>query len=211
MLNDTSSPLQLLRTRRSGRPRDMVEPGPDEDQLREMLSIAMRVPDHGKLAPWRFVIVRKGDRPALERVLQQAFRLSCPEPSRAELDAVTRFAHQAPTLVVVLSSPIPGHKIPVWEQQLSAGAACMNLLNAAHALGFTGGWITGWPTYSEVVRRSFGREGESIAGFMFIGNPANPLEERVRPDFGKVVSVWAPNPDTSASPGDDAAEVAHQP
>jgi nitroreductase len=193
MLNDRSSALQLLRTRRSGRPRDMVAPGPDEDQLREILSIAMRVPDHGKLSPWRFVIVRKQDRAALETLLQRAFRTGCPEPTRPELEAVTRFAHQAPALVVVLSSPIEGHKIPVWEQQLSTGAACMNLLNAAHALGFTGGWITGWPTYSDEVRRAFGRQGESIAGFLFLGTPGMPLEERARPDYDRVVSSWNPN------------------
>ncbi len=192
MLNDRSSALALLRTRRSGRPRDLVAPGPDAEQLREILAIAMRVPDHGKLSPWRFVVVRKEDRPALEELLQRAFRAGCPEPTRQELEAVTRYANQAPALVVVLSAPVVGHKVPVWEQQLSAGAACMNLLNAAHALGFAGGWITGWPTYSEEVRRAFGRDGETIAGFMFIGTPGMPLEERVRPDYDRVVSTWAP-------------------
>jgi nitroreductase len=193
MLNDRSSALSLLKTRRSGRPRDLVEPGPDEAQLREILSIAMRVPDHGKLAPWRFLVVSKEDRPALETLLHRAFRVGCPEPTRQELEGVTRYARQAPVLVVVLSSPIEGHKIPVWEQQLSAGAACMNLLNAAHALGFAGGWITGWPTYSEVVRRAFAREGESIAGFMFIGTPGAPLEERPRPEYDRIVSRWEPS------------------
>ena len=192
MLNDRSSALSLLRTRRSGRPRDLVAPGPDDAQLREILSIAMRVPDHGKLAQWRFVVVAPEQRPALEALLQRAFRIGDPEPTRPELEAVTRFAHQAPALVVVLSSPVRGHKIPVWEQELSAGAACMNLLTAAHAFGFAGGWITGWPTYSELVRQAFGREGESIAGFMFIGTPAAPLEERVRPDYDRIVSRWAP-------------------
>ena len=192
MLNDHSSALQLLKTRRSGRPRDLVEPGPDAGQLREILSVAMRVPDHGKLAPWRFVVVRKQDRPALEALLNRAFRIGCPEPTRQELEAVTRYANQAPVLVVVLSSPIEGHKIPVWEQQLSAGAACMNLLNAAHALGYAGGWITGWPTYSEEVRRAFGGKAESIVGFMFIGTPGAPLEERPRPDYDRIVSTWAP-------------------
>lgn len=191
MLNDRSSALQLLKTRRSGRPRDMVAPGPDEAQLREMLTVAMRVPDHGKLTPWRFVIVRKEDRPKLEAVLRRAFQAGGPEPTRAEFEAVTRFANQAPALVVVLSRPVPGHKVPVWEQQLSAGAACMNLLHAAHALGFTGGWITGWPTYSDEVRRAFGGHGESIAGFIFIGTPGLPLEERPRPDYDQLVSTWA--------------------
>lgn len=193
MLNDRSSALQLLRTRRSGRPRDMVEPGPDADQLREILTIAMRVPDHGKLTPWRFVVVGKQDRPALQTLLEKAFRAANPAPTRPELEAAARFANQAPTLVVVLSRPVAGHKVPVWEQQLSAGAACMNLLNAAHALGFTGGWITGWPTYSEEVRRAFARaESEIIAGFLFLGAPGLALEERVRPDYEQVVSDWRP-------------------
>ncbi|HEX8443329.1 MAG TPA: nitroreductase [Allosphingosinicella sp.] len=193
MLNDRSSALSLLRTRRSGRPRDLIEPGPDAEQLRDILSIAMRVPDHGKLSPWRFIVVRKEDRPALEALLHRAFRIGCADPTRPELEAVTRYANQAPALVVVLSSPIEGHKVPVWEQQLSAGAACMNLLNAAHALGFAGGWITGWPTYSDEVRRAFGRDGETIAGFMFIGTPGTPLEERPRPDYDRIVSTWAPS------------------
>lgn len=192
MLNDRSSAFSLLSTRRSGRPRDLVAPGPDEAELRDILSVAMRVPDHGKLSPWRFVIVSGHDRPALATLLHRAFRIGSPQPTKPELEAVTRFAHQAPALVVVLSSPVESHKIPVWEQQLSVGAACMNLLNAAHALGYAGGWITGWPTYSEAVRQAFCRNGESIAGFMFLGTPGQPLEERPRPDYGRIVSAWAP-------------------
>jgi nitroreductase len=192
MLNDLSSPLSLLRTRRSGRPRDMVAPGPDPDQLREILSIGMRVPDHGKLTPWRFVHVRPDQRAALETLLQRAHRESNPEPARNEVEAVTRLAHQAPTLVVVLSCPVQGTKIPVWEQQLSTGAACMNILHAAHALGYVAGWITGWPTYSETVRQAFANPGETIAAFIYIGTPGHPLEERPRPDFARIVSDWSP-------------------
>jgi nitroreductase len=197
MLNDLSTPLSLLRTRRSGRPRDLGAPGPDAVQLREILTIAMRVPDHGKLAPWRFLVIEQEQRPALETLLHAAFRVGCPEPTRPELEAVTRFARQAPALVIVLSSPVASHKIPVWEQQLSTGAACMNLLNAAHALGFAGGWITGWPTYSEQVRKAFCRDGESIAGFMFLGTPGQTLEERPRPDYDKIVSSWTPRQDAT--------------
>jgi nitroreductase len=192
MLNDRSTPLSLLRTRRSGRPRDLVAPGPDADQLRQMLEIAMRVPDHGKLAPWRFVHVPREERPAFAELLHAAFRIANPEPSRAEIEAVERFAHQAPSLVVILSSPVEGTKIPVWEQELSCGAACMNLLHAAHAMGFAAGWVTGWATYSAEVNRAFAKEKERIAGFVFIGTPANPLEERPRPAFDYVVSEWSP-------------------
>ena len=192
MLNDRSSPLALLRTRRSGRPRDMVEPGPDPDQLRQILEIAMRVPDHGKLAPWRFVHVPKERRGDLAELLHNAYRKENPAPARLELEAVDRLAHQAPALVVALSSPVEGTKIPVWEQELSCGAACMNLLTASHAIGFTAGWLTGWPCYSEEVRQAFARENERVAGFIYIGTPANPLEERQRPAYDFVVSEWTP-------------------
>jgi nitroreductase len=103
---------------------------------------------------------------------------------------VDRLAHQAPTLVVALSSPLEGTKIPLWEQELSCGAACMNLLLAAHAMGFAAGWITGWAAYSEDVRRAFARDGERIAGFIYIGTPANPLEERPRPPLDRILSDW---------------------
>ena len=192
MLNDRSSTLALLRTRRSGRPRDMVAPGPDAAQLRQILEIGMRVPDHGKLAPWRFVHVAREQRPDLAALLHRSFRTHNPEPTRAELEAVDRLAFQAPELVVVLSSPVQGTKIPVWEQELSCGAACMNILTAAHALGFAGGWITGWACYSEEVRQAFARADERLAGLIYIGTPGNPLEERQRPAYDFVVSEWVP-------------------
>lgn len=192
MLNDLSSPLSLLQTRRSGRPRDMVEPGPDGEQLREIIRIASRTPDHGKLAPWRFVHVPKASRHAFAELLHRAYRKSNPDPTRLELEAVDRLAHQAPTLIVVLSSPVESTKIPLWEQELSCGAACMNLLSGAHAMGFTGGWITGWATYSEEVRLAFARDNERLAGFIFIGTPGTPLEERTRPALEYVLSDWSP-------------------
>ncbi len=91
------------------------------------------------------------------------------------------FAHQAPVMVVLISAPVREHKIPVWEQELSCGAVAMNLLHAANALGYVGGWITGWQAYNDRVRAAFCDEGERIAGFIFIGTPGNPLEERPRP------------------------------
>lgn len=192
MLNDTSSASSLLKTRRSGRPRDMMEPGPDGTQLREIMRIASRTPDHGKLAPWRFIHVPKHRRDALAELLHRAYRKDHAEPSRLETEVVDRLAHQAPTLIVALSSPVEGTKIPLWEQELSCGAACMNLLSAAHALGFTAGWITGWAAYSEEVRLAFAREHERIAGFIYIGTPAHPLEERTRPALDYIFSEWSP-------------------
>ena len=187
--NDRSTPLALLATRRSGKPRDMVAPGPDAGQLAAMLEIAARTPDHGKLAPWRFVIVPDDRRARLAEVIVAAYRAERPQAGRTEIDALAGFAHQAPTLVVVLSSPRQSH-IPLWEQELSAGAACMNLLHAAHAMGFVGGWLTGWPAFSDAVRDAFGTAPERIAGFVFLGSAGRPLDERPRPDMGRVVSTW---------------------
>lgn len=192
MLNDLSSTLSLLETRRSGRPRDLVAPGPDADQLRRILAIATRSPDHGKLHPWRFVHIPQDRRDAFAGLLDTAYRIDNPAPGRLEIEANERFARQAPELIVALSSPVEGHKIPLWEQQLSCGTACMNLVLAAHAMGFAAGWVTGWAAYSPAILAAFGAPPERIAGFLFLGTPGNPLEERLRPDYDEVVSEWAP-------------------
>lgn len=191
-LNDLSSPLSLLETRRSGRPREMVAPGPSEVELEHILTIAARTPDHGKLAPWRFVIVAPGQRDALADLLAKALPESSPDCGPAHYEKAAAFAHQAPTLVVLLAAPVANHKIPVWEQELSVGAAAMNLLGAAHALGFVGGWITGWAAYSDRVRDAFCEPGERIAGFMFLGSPGCELQERPRPALEAVVRHWTP-------------------
>jgi nitroreductase len=192
MFNDLSSPLALLHSRRSGRPRDLVAPGPDAAELREILSLAMRVPDHGKLHPWRFVHVPRDRRADFAALLDQAWRADHPAPGRLELEANERFARQAPELIVALSSPTVGHKIPVWEQELSCGAACFNLELAALAKGYAAGWVTGWAAYSPIVLAAFGAPPERIAGFIFLGTPDAGLEERMRPDYDEVVSEWQP-------------------
>lgn len=189
--NDTSTPLSLLRTRRSGKARDLIAPGPDAAQLQDILEIAARTPDHGKLAPWRFVVVPGQARNAFAARLVDAYRAERPTASALEIQTMEQFAQQAPTLVVVLHSPKVGSKIPLWEQELSVGAATMNLLHAAHAHGFAGSWLTGWPAFSDAVRDMFGAAPERIAGFVYIGTQSKPLEERPRPDFDAVVSNWA--------------------
>ncbi|WP_404714305.1 nitroreductase [Sphingomonas sp. MMS24-J13] len=190
MFNDLSSPAALIATRRSGKPRDMGAPGPTPEQLDRILSAAIRVPDHGKLAPWRFVVVPGEKREAFAAMLERAYRAERPDPGKVELEAVRQFALQAPALVVALSAPAHASHIPIWEQELSAGAACMNLLIATHAEGLVGGWLTGWASYSTMVRDAFGKEGERIAGFIFIGTPTRELEERPRPERDAVTSVW---------------------
>ena len=191
-LNDRSSPLALLETRRSGRPREMVAPGPSEAELARILAIAARTPDHGKLFPWRFVTVATSQRPALADLLARALMKDDPDANPAHFAKAAEFAHQAPSLVVVLSAPIADHKIPLWEQQLSAGAAAMNLLLATHAMGYVGSWITGWQSYSGTVRTAFCAPGEQIVGFFFLGSPERELEERPRPSLATLVRPWSP-------------------
>lgn len=192
MFNDLSDLNAYLATRRSGRPRDMIAPGPSADQLRDIVAKASRTPDHGKLAPWRVVHIGADQRDAFAAALRAAYLAEKPEAGRLELETMDGFARQAPEILVVLHSPRASSKIPEWEQQLSAGAFVMNLLHAAHSLGFVGGWITGWPAYCDRVRDLFGAPPERIAGFVFIGTPGAALEERSRPELETVLSGWVP-------------------
>jgi len=190
MFNDLSSPAALMATRRSGKPLDLGEPGPSPQQLDRILAAATRTPDHGKLAPWRFVVVPESRRDAFHALLEWAYRAERPDAGKVEIEAVRQFAYQAPTLIVALSTPAHASHIPIWEQELSAGAACMNLLIATHAEGLAGGWLTGWAAYSDIVRDAFGQPGERIAGFLFLGTPTRPLEERPRPERDAVLAIW---------------------
>lgn len=193
MLNDRATTIDLLLTRRSGKPRDMVEPGPSDAEMTTILEAAMRVPDHGKIAPWRFVVVPAAARVAFADALDSAWLAEGGGPDDKERGKLREFAMQSPALVAVLSVPDRAHKIPVWEQEMSAGAACQNVLTAATALGYVGGWLTGWAAYSLRVYTALGGEpGGRVAGFIFLGTPARELEERPRPTLAQVVRVWAP-------------------
>ena len=191
MFNDTSTLLAHLATRRSGKARDMIAPGPDTAQLREIIGLALRTPDHGKLAPWRIVTVADDQRDALAKRLKDAWVAENPGAAGMDLSALDQFAHQAPTLLVLLSTPVAGSKIPVWEQQMSAGAVGMNLLHAAHAHGFVGSWLTGWAAYSPAVAAAFGAgESDMIVGYFFLGTASRELDERPRPEYDAVVRSW---------------------
>jgi nitroreductase len=192
MLNDRSSPLSLLETRRSGKPRDLVGPGPTQVELERILTIAARTPDHGTLTPWRFVAVGSDQRNALADLLLEALAEENPEATDKHREKELTFAHYAGQLVVLVSAPIPDHKIPVWEQQLSCGAAGMNLLLAAHALGFVAGWVTGWRAYSKRVLDALCEPGERIAGFIFVGHANSELVDRERPALSAVFHPWTP-------------------
>lgn len=192
MLNDRSSLLSLLETRRSAKPRELVGPGPTAAEMERILAIAARTPDHGKLAPWRFITIADDQRDAFEELLREALAEHDPEASAAHYDKEHEFAHYAGQLVVLVSTPVHDHKIPVWEQELSCGAAGMNLLLAAHALGYVAGWVTGWRAYSERVRAAFCSPRQRIAGFIFIGHAARELEERERPPLDRLIRPWQP-------------------
>jgi nitroreductase len=192
VLNDRSSILSLLQTRRSAKPRELAGPGPTAEQLDQILTIAARTPDHGRLAPWRFVTIREEQRDAFGALLREALVEHDPCATLAHHQKEDAFSHYAGQLVVLVSSPLKEHKIPVWEQELSCGAAGMNLLLAADALGFDAGWVTGWRAYSDRVQSAFCEPGERIAGFIFIGHAASELEERPRPALDSVRKAWKP-------------------
>jgi nitroreductase len=188
MFNNLSSPAAYFASRRSGKPREMTAPGPDAAALANILHMAARTPDHGKLFPWRFVIIN--DRSAFTGLLQRAFVAANPEARPAQIEAVVAPAMMAPTLIALIHSPQPSAKIPDWEQQLSTGAVAMNLLHAIHAHGFVGSWITGWASYDENVRAEICQGEERIAGLFYIGTASQELEERPRPDMAAITRHW---------------------
>lgn len=175
-----------LATRRTIPAAQLGEPGPDAATLDAMLKLAVRVPDHGKLAPWRFIAfqgearVEAGKR--IAAIAQAAGMTTDPEVEKS------RFL-RAPVVIAVISTAAPHVKIPEWEQVLSAGALCMNLLNAAAALGFSAQWLSEWMTYDEAAREALGiARGEQVAGFIYIGTPQIPPTERDRPDVGRLLT-----------------------
>jgi nitroreductase len=192
MLNDRSSALSLLETRRSAKPRELVDPGPSQQEMHRILTIASRVPDHGKLTPWRFVAVADNQRNALGALLREALAQEYPGATDAHFSKENEFAHYAGQLIVLVSAPVQDHKIPVWEQELSCGSVGLGILLAAHALGYVAGWVTGWRAYSPRVNAAFCAAGERIAGFIFIGHPARELQERDRPDLASIARAWQP-------------------
>ena len=183
-----------LKTRRTIPSVQLREPAPDRKTLRDMLTIAARVPDHGKLAPWRFIIF---DRDTREAVVAGLIRIAKHAPDEKEgqtrAEKAKGFA-DAPLIVGVVSAPIVDHpKIPLWEQQLSAGAVCLNLLHAAQAHGFSAQWLTGWFAYDDEAKAWLGlKSGERVAGFIHIGTPAMPPSERDRPDLDAITTAWQP-------------------
>ncbi|WP_374603949.1 nitroreductase [Arenimonas sp.] len=185
--------LRYLRQRRSVPSRLLADPGPDAAQLRAMLAEAVRVPDHGRLAPWRFLAIRGEARHVLgERLAARALQKD-PATAPALVDKDRQRFSQAPLVLVVVGCPVPGHKVPVQEQLLSGGAVCFALLQAAQALGFGAQWLTGWAAYDHEILRQLGlREGELVLGFIHIGTATETAPERQRPDPDALLAEWSP-------------------
>jgi nitroreductase len=181
--------LDLLLSRRSGSAKAMTEPGPSKKQLAEILKAGARAPDHGKLFPWRFLVIEDKGRSRAGDILAEVMEAEGERAKQVEEER-ERFL-RAPVVVAVISAAREQHKIPVWEQELSAGAVCQNMLIAATASGFVAQWVTEWYAYHPVVKQRLGlTAGERIAGFIYIGTAKDELEERPRPDMDKIVSFF---------------------
>lgn len=181
--HESADTLALLARRRSSKLLHLAEPAPTSAEIDALIALAARVPDHGKLGPWRFVVIEGEARARAGAAL--AGVIANDENVDADRIAFVRgWFERAPACVMVVSAAAPHAKIPEWEQQLSAGAACFSLLIAAHALGYAGCWLTEWPAYDARARAALGlAEHERIAGFIYMGSALQPAAERVRADL----------------------------
>lgn len=183
------SALELLKTRSSPKAADLILPAPNDAQLSEILTVAARVPDHGMMKPWRFIVLPKETRAPIVEKITANFRAGNPNASDAEADKQRLRFGDSPLIVTVVCKISPNPKVPDIEQLLSAGAACMNLLNAAHAMGFGANWLTGWAAFDKSSKELFGlADNEQIVGFIHIGTPKGEIFQRPRPDLSQIVS-----------------------
>lgn len=191
-LNDISSILALLHSRKSASAKAMGEPGPSAAQIAEILDCAVRVPDHGKLTPWRFILFEGEARASFGKVMRTRWQELHPEHGEESLEFAAGLLLRAPVVIAVVSAAAEHPKIPLWEQQLSAGAVCQTMLLAATALGIGCQWNTGWLVYDPVMAKAMGlTPHEKVAGLIYLGTPKVPLEDRPRPDAARLLTRWA--------------------
>jgi nitroreductase len=185
--------MKLLLTRRSSDVKKLTSPGPGKEDLEQILTIATRVPDHGKLAPWKILLLEKPGQKKLGQLCAKLFLKQYPDAAgdkKLVEHEQNRFA-RAPLVIAVLSTPKESAKAPVWEQEMSAGAVCMNILHACHALGYGAKWLSEWPAFrSEVVKALGGKPTDKIAGFLYIGTKTEEPDDRDRPKLADVVSEF---------------------
>ncbi len=181
--------LELLKTRRSVKPMELTGPAPSQSEIDTLLAIASRVPDHGKLTPWRFIVFTGDARLAAGHIIADAFRANRADATSEQIDFERNRLARAPLVIAIVSRAGPHAKIPEWEQELSAGASAMSLVFAAHAMGFAASWITEWYSYDRRVLDGLGLSpNERIAGFVHIGRPTKPPEDRDRPKLETIVT-----------------------
>jgi nitroreductase len=182
-----SHALTPLFTRRSVAVKDLTTPAPSEKELEHILTVATRVPDHGKLCPWKIVVLEEEGQRELGQLAGRLFAAANEDARDVQIQAEEERFSRAPLCIAVLSTPKLGTK-PVWEQELSAGAVCMNILHAVHALGYGGKWLTEWVAYSpEILAALGGGKEDKIAGFIYIGSKKGEPEDRERPKLKDVV------------------------
>jgi nitroreductase len=181
--------IELLKTRRSLKPIEMTGPGPSPAELDTILTVGARVPDHGKITPWRFIVFEGDARAKAGDIFARFFRAKnvTATPDQVEVER-KRFTH-APVVIAVVSKTVPHLKVPAWEQELSAGASAMNIVHAAHALGYVADWLTGWIAFDRDVLDALGvAANEKIAGFIHIGKATKIVEDRPRPALSDIVT-----------------------
>jgi len=189
----TNPVIDLLLTRRSVLAKDLVEPGPSEQALQTILAAGLRVPDHGRVEPWRVQVLHEAAQAAFATICGEIFERENPAANDTLVKSEYERMQRAPVLLVVTSHPDPQRfeKVPATEQLLSAGALCQNMLIAAQALGFGAQWVTGWPAYHPQIKTALGHGADTdIVGFVHIGTPAEPPRERPRPNPEVIVSEW---------------------
>jgi nitroreductase len=181
--------IDLLKTRRSVKPIEMTGPGPSPAELDAILTLGARVPDHGKLVPWRFIVFEGDGRARAGDILAAVFKEQNLAATADQVEVERRRFMHAPLVIGVVSRARPHVKIPLWEQELSAGASAMNIVTAASALGYVANWLTGWAAFDRSVLDAFGLEAdERIAGFVHIGRSARRPDERDRPQLSSIVT-----------------------
>ncbi len=191
--NRDGNMIEFLLSRRSVLARMMTDPGPGPDDLRKIMEAGMRVPDHGRLTPWRFIVIRDDARDRLGEVLAEAFRTSNPDAIEEQVEIERERFTRASVVIAVVSRITKEHKIPEWEQVLSSGAACQTMLIAALSMGYAAQWITEWYAYDPTVKEALGLNADDrIAGFLYLGTAAADSTERARPNYTDIVSEWRP-------------------
>jgi nitroreductase len=183
--------LDLLKTRRSVKPIELSGPGPSAAEIDTLLTIASRVPDHGKLSPWRFIVFEGEARQKAGDILAEVFQADRPDATADQIQFERQRLARAPLVIAVVSRAAPHVKIPEWEQLMSAGASAMLMVTAAHALGYAASWLTEWYAYDRRVVEKLGlAPNERIVGFVHIGRPTKPAEDRVRPKLDAIVTRY---------------------